>query len=112
MQQQGIPMKDYNSIFRETPRTYLPGFPAEPYVVTAPSSPKTSGHDTVLRAIQNKGAMITIKFLSGETMSGTLVARDSYTLTVRTPNDVRNVLFKHAIERFSGEESSVDTKAS
>lgn len=69
------------------------------------SQPKTSGHDTVLRAIQNKGTMITVNLLNrDDSVVGSLTARDKYTLTVRTGNGTRLVIFKHAIESFFGAE--------
>jgi sRNA-binding regulator protein Hfq len=81
--------------------------PAERSIGTrTPSTPKVSGHDTVLRAIKNKGSMISVFLQSGESRMGTLIAYDKYTLTVKTADGRRRVIFKSAVEEFFGDESA------
>lgn len=77
--------------------------PYKPSTPNKPASPK--GHDAVLKAIQDDGRTINITLLSGETMSGTLVARDKFTISVLVNvagkiEDAVFVVFKHGIESF------------
>ena len=78
--------------------------------VQSKSQPKTTGHDTVLRALQNKGSLVTIVMLSGFELVGVLCARDKYTLTL-VVDGVRRIIFKHAVEQFFGQESAPTDKA-
>ncbi len=68
--------------------------------------PKTSGHDTVLRAIQSQERRITVALaLPGmEEIVGYLVSRDKYTITVKVASGARLVIFKSAIAYFWGDE--------
>ena len=68
--------------------------------------PKTSGHDTVIRAIQSQERQVTVGLMSGEVRTGVIVGRDKYTITVKGSDGVRRVIFKHAIEEFYAEETS------
>jgi RNA chaperone Hfq len=70
--------------------------------VMSPTAPK--GHDAVLKALQTDKRSISIRMMSGEWEYGTVVARDKFTITVLRTNNVRVVLFKHAIESFYGAE--------
>jgi sRNA-binding regulator protein Hfq len=63
--------------------------------------PRETGHETVLRAIQKDGRAIHIQLLDDATvLSGKLIARDKFTLSVECTNGVVMVLFKHAIRCF------------
>lgn len=74
---------------------------------SAASKPKTVGHDTVLKALQKKGSMTTIIFAGGDdTMIGTVVASDKYTITIRDGNE-RHILYKSDIRSVTGAEDQV-----
>lgn len=77
-----------------------------------PRKPAPKGHDTVLGAIQNGGRSITVELISGEVVTGKLVGRDKYTVTVRPENtqNIRKVIYKHAIESFYGEEPADESR--
>lgn len=62
-----------------------------------PATPK--GHDAVLSGIQNSTETITLLFLDGETISGRLMARDKFTLTVEDGGNT-TTFYKHAIKGF------------
>lgn len=82
-----------------TGKTYRPA--------SVTSKPKTVGHDTVLKALQKKGSMTTIIFAGGDdTMTGTVVASDKYTITIRDGNE-RHILYKSDIRSVTGAEDQV-----
>jgi sRNA-binding regulator protein Hfq len=64
------------------------------------AAPQTKGHDSVLKAIQNRNQVLHVMKLSGEESSGLIVGRDKYTVTLKDAQGIRRVIFKHAIEEF------------
>lgn len=77
----------------------------KPFTARPAAQPKTTGHDTVLRALKNKGSMTTIIFAGGDdTMTGVIVAHDKYTVTL-LEGDIRHIVFKHDVrELYSKDE--------
>lgn len=70
------------------------------------------GHDAVLKALQDGGRKITITLISGETVEGKITGRDKFTVTVLTSVGRREVVYKHAIEKFFGEEPTAPAQVS
>lgn len=72
-------------------------------------TPKTTGHESFLKALESSGATIEIeKISSGEKIVGKIKASDKYTVSLRVPHvagdwegpyDTR-VIFKHDISEF------------
>lgn len=69
------------------------------YPQRAPSN-LTKGHDSVLKAIQNRGTKLHVQLMSGETRVGLIVGRDKFTVTLLCEDKTRRVIYKHAIEEF------------
>ena len=58
------------------------------------------GHDAILKSVQDKQGIITVVLgTSGDVVTGALVARDKFTITIRTTSHVVTI-YKHAIEMF------------
>lgn len=68
------------------------------------SKKKPKGHDAVLGALQESGRTTTIVTIAGEQFTGKVFGRDDYTITLLIGSS-RIVFYKHAIERFYGEEA-------
>lgn len=74
------------------------------------SSRSAKGHDAILKALQDNGRKVEVRLLSGEELTGKVVGRDKYTITLLVENAFacekprRHVIYKHAIEQFIGEE--------
>jgi sRNA-binding regulator protein Hfq len=64
------------------------------------NKPATTGHDSVIKAIQAQGRTLTILKTSGEERTGLIVGRDKYTITLKGSDGIRRVIYKHAIEEF------------
>lgn len=66
-----------------------------------PNKPAVAkGHDAILKAAQDSGAMVIVILSSdGTVINGKLTGRDKFTITVET-NLGAEVIYKHAIERF------------
>jgi len=63
------------------------------------------GHDAILERHQKEGSMVAIVLVSGDTIRGSIKARDKFTVTVISESSQRPVtIFKHAIELFQGVE--------
>lgn len=59
------------------------------------------GHDAILKNTQDAGGTITITTIGdGSSVTGKLIARDKYTITVEIELGVRRTYYKHAIESF------------
>lgn len=72
-----------------------PGYdrPKRPFVA--------KGHDAILKEVQDNGGYLAVTLMSdGSTVSGQLVARDKFTITVLTEEGRRRTFYKHAIESF------------
>jgi RNA chaperone Hfq len=68
------------------------------------------GHDAVLRALQQGQHDVHVVLRSsGETLTGKIVGRDKFTITLKI-DGIRVVIYKHAIERFAGEEPVAGAK--
>lgn len=66
------------------------------------------GHDAILKEIQDAGGMIIITTLGdGSQHTGTLIARDKFTITIMTTTGGRQTFYKHAIESFEPVASKV-----
>lgn len=67
--------------------------------------PAPAGHDAVLNAIQRSGREISLVMMQdGSIVTGKLVTRDQYTLTVQCGTR-RQIFFKHALESFYSTET-------
>lgn len=64
------------------------------------------GHDAVLKAAQDSGAICLVQPMNGESYSGKVLNRDRYTVTLLV-NDRKRVVYKHAVEFFELEEGNV-----
>lgn len=70
------------------------------------AKPLTTGHDSVIKAIKDQGRHLTVeKMSSGEKVTGLIVGRDKYTVTLLATVEgkaapVRRVIFKHDISEF------------
>lgn len=79
----------------------------------APPANAAKGHDAVLHALQKDGRVIHITLMSGERLEGKIVGRDKFTITVLSQMGIadttlrRQVVYKHAIESFWGDERPV-----
>lgn len=59
------------------------------------------GHDAILKALQDAGAQIVVTPIGdGVSVTGVLVARDKYTITVKTASGRTVTYYKHALESF------------
>lgn len=59
------------------------------------------GHDSFLKDIQDKEGYITItKTGDGSEITGKLIARDKFTITIMVDGTRRVTIYKHAIESF------------
>lgn len=59
------------------------------------------GHDAILKELQDARARISIVTMSDATpVTGVLVGRDKYTITIGTEDGRRITIYKHAIESF------------
>lgn len=77
-----------------------PGFTRKPTTTKKPFVAK--GHDAILKSIQDDGADIEVNMISdGTSITGKLLARDRYTITVLDKHGVCRTLYKHAIESFA-----------
>lgn len=59
------------------------------------------GHDAILKSVQdNRGAIIITTIGDGTEHGGILIARDKYTITIKTDSGGSKTFYKHAIESF------------
>lgn len=59
------------------------------------------GHDAILKEVQdNEGYLTVTKAGDGSEITGKLLARDKYTITLLTDAGRRITLYKHAVESF------------
>lgn len=70
------------------------------------AAPRSKGHDAVLNAIQSQERDVVVVLMSGDEITGKIVGRDKYTITVRDDKGRRQVIYKHGIERFWAEEQA------
>ena len=69
-----------------------------------PRTTTPKGHDAVLKRIQESGEQVELILMSGDTVSGTIFARDKYTVTIawttngQNAEDMHSIIYKHAIE--------------
>jgi RNA chaperone Hfq len=72
----------------------------EPRARTGSGTGKAKGHDAVLTAIMSQERTFTVILMSGDEVTGKIVGKDKYTITIRPDGKTRReVIFKHAIER-------------
>lgn len=64
------------------------------------------GHDAVLKAAQDSGAICLVQPMNGDAYSGKVLNRDRYTVTLLVEGRKR-VVYKHAVEYFELEEGNV-----
>jgi sRNA-binding regulator protein Hfq len=94
--------------FDRTGKPYQPSSaPRRSSSSSGSSQPRVSGHDSVLRAIQNQGRATHVILLSGDELHGPIVGRDKFTITLRidTNPPQRRLIFKHAIEQLWADET-------
>lgn len=59
------------------------------------------GHDAILKGVQdNRGRIAITTIGDGSEHIGTLIARDKYTITIKTNTGSTKTFYKHAIESF------------
>lgn len=59
------------------------------------------GHDAILNEVQaNEGYLTVTKMGDGSEITGKLIARDKYTITLLVDGTRRVTLYKHAVESF------------
>lgn len=89
--------------------------PNKPNLGDHPSRPQKThkGHDSLLQKLLNTKAPITIRTMTCETIVGTVVAFDAFTITIQTIVEIafdtpkRVLFFKHAIKSIELPESFV-----
>ncbi len=65
------------------------------------SSLSTKGHDAILKSVQdNRGAVIITTIGDGTEHGGILIARDKYTITIKTDSGGSKTFYKHAVQSF------------
>jgi sRNA-binding regulator protein Hfq len=63
------------------------------------------GHDAILKGAQDAGEHIEIIAMSGDVISGKILNRDKFTVTILEDSGKRRTIYKHGIESFSIEKA-------
>lgn len=63
------------------------------------------GHDAILKSAQDAGEHIEIIAMSGDVISGKILNRDKFTVTILEDSGKRRTVYKHGIESFSIEKA-------
>lgn len=86
--------------------TPTPGVPAP----VAPRKFQAKGHDAQLQDAQMSGKEVIVTLLSGESLTGQIVKRDKWTITLREFEAIDTVIvYKHAIETLVIKSKSIPT---
>lgn len=84
---------------RSPQQPHQPGQPGQP---SQPKPVEARGHDAILRVLQSQRTSVTVMLMSGERLTGTVVGRDKYTITLLCEGK-RHIIYKHSIEWFTGD---------
>jgi len=70
------------------------------------------GHDVVFHTLKTNNRKITIiTMATGDKITGMVTGFDKYTVTVMGDDGIRQIIYKHSIERFWGEEPAAGPAA-
>jgi sRNA-binding regulator protein Hfq len=71
---------------------------------SAPNASKSAfqakGHDAVLKAAQDRAATVTLTLTSGVEVTGLIIARDRYTISIKPKDSDTVIVYKHFIGMF------------